>query len=298
MMKAWRCGNFHPGACVVRPQHACHPTARVRPTDVPHLGWAPCFTAHAPDRTLPQAIARHPCTRPMLAYEVGGTGSGQEAVRLGALLHHPGEPRPGASMGYRGPTTHAPGCVLPPNHDQKCIYELHIGQYSWRFMERPEGHTAWPAIPPPRGAPSRCPTQHGLPPLPRTQRDADCPVTMARHVSTCNTSVRMVGAIGSGRRADWCDPLTAAAAAAAAAATTGEVAADGRATAAAATAAPATAAAAGWAAAAARATASGGWAPRRGGPRARRVGRARRGWRRCAADGSGLPPLALGAAVS
>ncbi len=79
-----------------------------------------------------------------------------------------------------------------------------------------------------------------------------------------------------------------------AAAATGKVAADSRAAVTAAI------------AAAANASARGDGAPRavrcrrarRGYPRTRRVGRSWRGWRRCAADGSGSPPLALGVAAS
>ncbi len=83
----WFGGSSQPGACVVRPQHACHLPHREAPHRCPTRGGLPAPATCAAGRRLPPGIARCSFTSPERAFEVGTKGSGQEAARYGRLTY-------------------------------------------------------------------------------------------------------------------------------------------------------------------------------------------------------------------
>ncbi len=108
-------------------------------------------------------------------------------------------------MGWTPAWRPAAGChQVMPRHVPMCDTSTNVADVVWRGREA----IRYGLLPTAEGVPARCPTWHGLPAPPRTLLDADCPVTMARHVSVYNKSVRGFGATRGSLGADCCDPLT------------------------------------------------------------------------------------------
>ncbi len=150
------------------------------PAEMPALaGWG-----HAPVGACPQPVGPG---RP------GRTG-------WGPVTHRPGEPHPGALPGMGSRPRHACSRLWPAAKPCTNMY-LHVtrppGCLSlWVAAGRPSGMAC---NPPPRGASPRCPTRNGLPASPRMHPAVACRQTMPRHVSTCYTSARVLGVVGSSR---------------------------------------------------------------------------------------------------